>query len=418
LKTLILGGGLLGVSTAYFLARAGHDVIVVERKSGAGMDTSFANGGQLSAGQSIPWANPHAPFLLGKWLGRSNAPLVFHPLKADAALWRWGISFLRNCLPGRTRANAEKILRLALYSRDMMAEIVNETGIEFDHNRGGILQIFRDKRSLERAKRDGEWLSALGCRLEPKTTDECVAIDDALDGDQARFAGGLFSPDDSCGDAHLFATRLAEVCARMGVRFLYDTEIIRLSTMADRITGVMTNRGMVTANAYVLALGSYSTTMLAPLGMKIPVYPAKGYSVTLPVGNEHRAPRISITDDAVKLVYSRLGQRLRIAGTAEFAGYNTALTPGRAEGILATARELFPNAGDFERAEFWTGLRPLTPDGAPIIGKTPFRNLTLNTGHGTLGWTLAAGSGRVTADLVCGQTPGVEIGGLTAARFN
>jgi len=419
LKTLILGGGVIGVSTAYFLARAGHDVTVIERKSAAGMDTSYANGGQLSAGQSIPWANPHAPFLLAKWLGRANAPLVFHPLKADAALWRWGMSFLRNCLPGRARANAEKIVRLALYSRDMMAEIVGETGIQFEHNRGGILQIFRDKGSLARAKRDAEWLSALGCKLEPKTTEECIAIDGALDNalHAGRIAGGVYSPDDSCGDAHLYAQSLAAVCQRMGVRFLYDTEIIRLSITADRITGVMTNRGMITANAYIMALGSYSTKLLAPLGMKIPVYPAKGYSVTLPVGNEHRAPGISITDDAMKLVYSRLGQRLRIAGTAEFDGYNPSLTPGRAEGILATTRALFPQAGDFERAEFWTGLRPLTPDGAPIIGKTPFRNLTLNTGHGTLGWTLAAASGRVCADLVGGQTPEIDVSGLTVARF-
>ncbi|MFN4282016.1 MAG: D-amino acid dehydrogenase [Alphaproteobacteria bacterium] len=417
MKTLILGGGLIGVSTAYFLARAGHDVTVIERKSAAGMDTSYANGGQLSAGQSIPWANPHTPFLLAKWLGRANAPLVFHPLKAEAALWRWGMSFLRNCLPGRTRANAEKILKLALYSRDMMDEIVGETGIQFDHNRAGILQIFRDRGSFERAKRDGEWLSALGCRLEPKSAEECVAIDGALDGDQSRFVGGLYSPDDSCGDAHLFAKGLAEICARMGVRFLYDTEIVRVSTMADKVSGIMTSRGMLTANHYVMALGSYSTKLLAPLGVKIPVYPAKGYSVTLPVGNQHRAPRISITDDAVKLVYSRLGQRLRIAGTAEFAGYDTTLTPGRAEGILATARELFPEAGDFERAEFWTGLRPLTPDGAPIIGKTALRNLTLNTGHGTLGWTLAAASGRVCADLVSGQTPAVDVSGFGLGRF-
>jgi D-amino-acid dehydrogenase len=418
LKTLILGAGLLGVTTAYFLARAGHDVIVIDRRPGAAEETSFANGGQLSAGQSIPWANPHTPMLLAKWLGRSNAPLVFHPLKAEAALWRWGMAFLRNCLPGRSRANAEKIVRLALYSRDMMAEIVSETGITFDHNRGGILQVFRDRRSLEAAKRDADWLSALGCRLEPKTTEECIAIDDALDGDQGRLAGGVFSPDDSCGDAHLFTVRLAEVCARMGVRFLYDTDVIRLSTMADRVTGVMTNRGMITANAYVVAMGSHSTTMLAPLGIKIPVYPAKGYSVTLPVGNEHRAPRISITDDAVKLVYSRLGQRLRIAGTAEFAGYNATLTPGRAEGIVDVVRQMFPEAGDFERAEFWTGLRPLTPDGAPIIGATSYRNLMLNTGHGTLGWTLAAASGRVLADAISGATPAVDISGLGANRFS
>ncbi len=417
MKTLVLGGGLIGICTAYFLARAGHDVTVIERKSAAGMDTSYANGGQLSAGQSIPWANPHAPFLLAKWLGRANAPLVFHPLKADAALWRWGMTFLRNCLPGRTRDNAQKIVRLALYSRDMVAEIVNETGIQFDHNRGGILQIFRDKASLERAKRESDWLTALGCRLEPKSTDECVAIDEALDGDQARIAGGLFSPDDSCGDAHLFTKGLAAACAAMGVRFLYETEIIRISTMADKVSGVMTNRGMFTANHYVLALGSHSTTLLAPLGIKIPVMPAKGYSVTLPIGNQHRAPHISITDDAKKLVYSRLGQRLRIAGTAEFAGYDATLTPGRAEGILATARELFPEAGDFDKAEFWTGLRPLTPDGAPIIGKTGLRNLTLNTGHGTLGWTLSAASGRVCADLVEGKTPAVDVSGLTAARF-
>jgi D-amino-acid dehydrogenase len=418
LKTLVLGAGVVGVSTAYFLARAGHQVTVIDRRPYAGQETSFANGGQLSASQSIPWANPHTFGLLLKWLGRDDAPLVFNPWKAERPLWGWGLSFLRNCTPGRSRLNGERNLRLALHTRRMMASIMADTGIAFDYNPRGILQVFRSKREFDSAKRFADWYSQRGCRVEAKSADECLTIEPALERARGEICGGLFSPDDACGDAQLFTMELAEVCARMGVRFHYDTSIIRLSVMNDKISGVMTNRGMFTANAYIAALGSYSTTMLAPLGIKLPIYPAKGYSVTLPVAAVERAPAMSITDEANKLVYSRLGNRLRIAGMAEFIGYDATVNQARAETVLKTALDLFPDCGDVHAAKFWAGLRPLTPDGVPIISRTPFKSLFLNTGHGTLGWTLAAGSGRAIADLVSGvASEGVAIEDYSLSRF-
>lgn len=417
MKTLVLGAGVVGVSTAYFLARAGHQVTVIDRRPHAGQETSFANGGQLSAAHSIPWANPRTIGLLMKWFGRDDAPLVFNPWKAEAALWRWGMSFLANCTPGRSRTNGERNLRLALYTRQMMAGIAADTGIRFDHNPRGILQIFRHRRDYEHAKRTADWYSQRGCRVEAKTADECLAVEPALEQARGVICGGLLSPDDSCGDAQLFSMGLAEVCAAMGVRFQFDTSIIRISVMNDKIAGVLTNRGMFTANAYVVALGSYSTTMVAPLGIKLPIYPAKGYSVTLPVGTTNRAPAMSITDEANKLVYSRLGNRLRIAGTAEFVGYDPTVTAKRAESVLNAALELFPGCGDAQAAKLWAGLRPLTPDGVPIISRTPYKSLFLNTGHGTLGWTLGAGSGRVAADMVSGAQSEIEMEGLGIARF-
>jgi D-amino-acid dehydrogenase len=417
LKTLVLGAGVVGVSTAYFLARAGHQVTVIDRQPGAGLETSFANGGQLSAGQSIPWSNPHTVTLLLKWLGRADAPLVFNPLKADAGLWRWGLSFLRNCTPGRSRTNGERNLRLALYTRQMIAGILADTGIAFDYNPRGILQVFRNKRDLEDAKRVAGWYSERGCRIEAKTADECLAIEPALDHAQNELCGGVYSPDDACGDAQMFTAALAEVCVAMGVRFQYDTSILRLSVMHDKISGVMTNRGMFTANTYVIALGSYSAALVAPLGIKLPIYPTKGYSVTLDVSRSNHAPAMSITDEANKLVYSRLGNRLRIAGTAEFVGYDASVTPMRAETVLKTAMKMFPDCGDPQSAKLWAGLRPLTPDCVPIISRTSFKNLILNTGHGSLGWTLGAGSGRVAADMVNGTTPEIATEDYAVTRF-
>ena len=417
MKTLVLGARVVGVSTAYFLARAGHQVTVIDRQSQAGQETSFANGGQLSAGQSIPWANPHTVTLLLKWLGRADAPLVFNPWQAEGPLWRWGMSFLRNCTPGRSRANGERNLRLALYTRQMIARINADTGIQYDYNPRGILQVFRNKRDLEGAKRAAGWYGEHGCHIEAKSAVECLDIEPALESARGEICGGVYSPDDACGDAQMFTAALAEVCAAMGVRFQYETSILRLSVMNDKISGVMTNRGMFTANNYVVALGSYSTALLAPLGIKLPIYPAKGYSVTLPLDGSNRAPAMSITDEANKLVYSRLGNRLRIAGTAEFVGYDASVTPLRVDAVLNATMKMFPGCGDPAKAKLWAGLRPLTPDCVPIIGRTPVKNLFLNTGHGTLGWTLGAGSGRVAADIISGAAPEIETTDYSVDRF-
>ncbi len=416
MKTLVLGAGVVGVSSAYFLARAGHEVTVIDRQPGPGLETSFANGGQLSAAHATPWSNPSNLLKLLKWLGRDDAPLILH-LNRDPAMWAWGMRFLANCTPKRVRINTERNLRVALYSRAALDELTDETGIDFDQRREGILHLYHEEGDFSRAIREAALITELGCRLEVRDPAGCVDLEPALGDAREGLAGGIYCPGDTSGDAHKFTARLAEICAGMGVVFRYDAPIKRLSVMAGRIAGVMTERGMVTADNYVLSLGSYSPLLLRPLGIRLPVYPAKGYSVTLPVTGSNRAPSVSITDEAHKLVYSRLGERLRVAGTVEFDRYNAELDTRRAEAILRSVMALFPECGDASRAEFWAGLRPLTPDGVPVIGPTKFGNLFLNTGHGTLGWTMSCGSGRIIVDLVEGRAPEIDMEGLGLERF-
>jgi D-amino-acid dehydrogenase len=415
-KVLVLGAGVIGVSSAYFLARAGHEVAVIDRQRGAGLETSYANGGHVSASHSMPWANPAVPLQVLKWLGRKDAPLVFHP-NADPAMWAWGLRFLANCAPWRARANLRRILPLALHSRQVLKELTAETGLEYDQQSRGILHIFRDDRELSHGAELAAVMGEMGCELSVLDGAGCTALEPALAPAGDRIVGGIHSPGDISGDAYKFTARLAELSAEMGVQFRLDTPIRRISAMAGRVTGVMTTRGMFTADRYVVALGSYSPLYLRPLGIKIPVYPAKGYSVTLPITNEAKAPTMAITDDTFKLVYSRLGDRLRVAGTAEFDRYNPDINPVRAAAVLKGAMALFPEAGEETEAEFWAGLRPLTPDGAPVIGATPISNLFLNTGHGTLGWTLGCGSGQVIADIIGGKAPEIDVEGLGMERF-
>ena len=415
-KVLVLGAGVIGVSSAYFLARAGHEVAVIDRQRGPGLETSYANGGHVSASHAMPWANPSVPLQLLRWLGRKDAPLVFH-LNADAAMWAWGLRFLANCAPWRVRANIRRILPLALHSRAVLKELTAETGLEYDQQSRGILHIFRNDRELSHGAGLATAMSEMGCELSVLDGAGCAALEPALATARDRIVGGIHSPGDISGDAYKYTARLAQLCAEMGVQFRLDTTIRRISTMAGRVTGVMTERGMFTANHYVVALGSYSPLYLRPLGIRIPVYPAKGYSVTLPVTNEAKAPTMAITDDTLKLVHSRLGDRLRVAGTAEFDRYNADIDPLRAEAVLRGAMALFPEAGDEAEAQFWAGLRPLTPDGAPVIGATPISNLFLNTGHGTLGWTLGCGSGQVIADIIGGHAPEIDVEALGMERF-
>ena len=415
-KVLVLGAGVIGVSSAYFLARAGHEVAVIDRQRGAGLETSYANGGHVSVSHAMPWANPTVPLQLLRWLGREDAPLVFH-LNADAAMWAWGLRFLANCAPWRARANIRRIVPLALHSRAVLKELTAETGLEYDQQSRGILHIFRDDRELSHGAEQATVMSGMGCELSVLDGAGCAALEPALAPARDEIVGGVHSPGDISGDAYKYTARLARLCAEMGVVFRLGTPIWRISTMAGRVTGVMTERGLFTADHYVVALGSYSPLYLRPLGIRIPVYPAKGYSVTLPVTSEAKAPTMAITDDTHKLVYSRLGDRLRVAGTAEFDRYNADINPVRADAVLRGAMALFPEAGEVAEAQFWAGLRPLTPDGAPVIGATSINNLFLNTGHGTLGWTLACGSGQVIADIIDGQTPEVDVEGLGMARF-
>ena len=416
MKVLVLGAGVIGVTTAYFLNRAGHEVTVVDRQPGAGLETSFANGGQLSASHSMPWSSPSAPFLMLKWLGRRDAPLLWR-LRADPAQWLWGLRFLANCTPGRSTANMEKNLALALHSRTLLGEIRDEAAIRYDERSLGILQIFRNSIQFDSAAKDAERMTRLGCVENALDRDGCLALEPALRDTGETIVGGFHAPDDETGDAHTFTRELARVIAERGVTFKYDVTVLGLDVERDTISRVLTSQGELTADAYVMAFGSYSQLLLRSLGIDPHIFPTKGYSVTVPTSGRNGAPTVSVTDVDHKIVYSRLGDRMRVAGTAEFAGFDSTLTEDRARVILGHAQQQFPNGGDFTKATFWTGLRPLTPDGVPVLGRSRYANLYLNTGHGTLGWTLAAGSGQVVADLIGGQTPALDMSRYGVDRF-
>ncbi len=416
MKVLVLGAGVIGVTTAYFLNRAGHEVTVVDRQPGAGLETSFANGGQISASHSMPWSSPSAPFLMLKWLGRRDAPLLWR-LRADPAQWFWGLRFLANCTPGRSTANMEKNLALALHSRALLKEIRAEAGIRYDERSQGILQIFRNAIQFDAAAKDAERMTKLGCPETVLDRDGCLTLEPALRDTGETIVGGVHAPADETGDAHTFTHELARVVAGRGVTFKYGVTISGFDTDRGAISRVRTNQGELKADAYVMALGSYSQLLLRPLGIDPHIFPTKGYSVTVPTEGRNGAPTVSITDVDHKIVYSRLGDRMRVAGTAEFTGFDATLTEDRARVILTHAQQQFPNAGDFTQAKLWTGLRPLTPDGVPVLGRSKFSNLYLDTGHGTLGWTHAAGSGQVVADLIDGKTPILDMSRYSVDRF-
>ncbi|MGE5476725.1 MAG: D-amino acid dehydrogenase [Bacteroidales bacterium] len=416
MRVLVLGAGVVGTAAAWYLAKAGHEVTVVERQPAAGLETSFANGGQISPCHAEPWANPGVLPKVLKWLGRDDAPLLFRWGRWDPALWRWGLRFLANCPGPRAAVNMERTLRVAIYSRACLGELRAETGIAYDQRTLGILHVYRDGAEFERARAAAGLMAGWGLERAVKTVAECVAIEPALAPVAHQLAGGIHTPGDESGDAHKFTQALAALAAARGVSFRHGVTVRALIRDGDHIAVADTDNGPLTADAFVLAAGSYSPLLARPLGLELPIVPAKGYSITLPATGP-AAPVVSITDDEHKMVYSRLGDRLRCAGTAEMTGYDTRLTEARWQLIRRHAQELFPQAGDFAQAEPWTGLRPVTPDSVPLLGATPYRNLYLNTGHGTLGWTMACGSGRAVADLVSSRQPDIDMTGLGLVRF-
>ena len=416
MTVVVIGAGVVGVATAYYLAGTGASVVVVDRQPGAGLETSYANGGQISANHAAPWAAPKTPWKALKWLGRSDAPLLFHA-RWDADLFAWLRRFLINCTEAAVRRNIERALALALYSRRQLVLLRGETGLHYDELSRGILHIFRNPAEWRDALPQVELMNRLGCTREVVDAARCVAIEPALAGIERTLVGGVFSPDDESGDAQAFTRGLARLAADRGVHFRYATTVQSLTAAGERIKTIETDHGPIAGDAFVLCAGSYSPLLLKPLGLALPVYPAKGYSVTIPIGADHVAPTVGLIDDEFKMVYARLGDRLRIAGTAEFTGYDASVDERRARFLLARAVELFPECGDVARAEFWAGLRPSTPDGVPVLGPTPFANLFLNTGHGTLGWTMACGSGRLLADLIAGRPPDIPFDGYALSRF-
>lgn len=392
---------MIGVAGAWYLAAEGHDVTVIDRRAEPGQETSFANGGQISASHAEPWARPAVLPKIVKWLGRDDAPLLFRP-RADWAQWRWGLGFLGECMPGRFERNTRALAGLAAFSRECLRSLRNRTGIRYDELARGILHFCTEPGDFEALARHAEAMKALGIAREVKSPQECLAIEPALR--DAAVAGGIYTPDDESGDAYKFTRALAEKCREKGVRFVSET-ILGI----DPAAGVKTDAHTHGADAYVVSLGSYSPLLLRPLGIRIPVYPLKGYSVTLPLPAGARgAPTVSLTDESRKIVISRFGERLRAAGTAELAGYDTSIDEVRCNAIVTRIRELFPALRGVEPSHRWAGLRPATPSNVPVIGRTRLKNLFLNTGHGTLGWTLACGSGRAIADIVSGREPGAD----------
>jgi D-amino-acid dehydrogenase len=412
MRILVLGAGVVGVTSAWYLARDGHEVTVVDRQPAPGLETSFANGGQISVSHSEPWANPSAPLKILKWLGREDAPLLFR-LRADPCQWAWGLRFLAECLPSRTRENTLTILRLALYSLAELKALRRDTGIAYDHLERGILQIHGDQQALEDAHARVELMRSHGFDMRIKTPAECFEIEPALRTSSVPIAGGTFAPEDESGDANRFTVNLAALAASEGVRFRYEHAIEALSVAGTTVDGAAVRdsqgqREILHADRVLVALGSYSRFLLSQVGIHLSVYPVKGYSVTIPLTRPDKAPVVCLSDESAKIAITRLGDRLRAAGTAELADYDTSLNEARCQAILDRVRAHFPEAGDFAGASRWAGLRPTTPSNVPYIGPTRLSNLFVNTGHGTLGWTLACGSGRALADLVAGRPPALR----------
>lgn len=409
MRVIVLGAGVIGTTSAWYLARAGHEVAVVDRQPAAALETSFANGGQISASHSEPWANPTAPLKILQWLGREDAPLLFRP-SADLGAWLWGLRFLVECLPSRARHNTEAALSLALYSRELLGQLRRDTAISYESKELGILHLYEERREFEQAKGQAELLKWRGLNLEIKTPQECLQIEPALEHSRVRIVGGAYAASDESGDAQLFTKNLSDLCRAQGVSFRFNVSVKRLEATRGVLERVVIDdeagiEESLRSDAYVIALGSYSAPLLRQIGISIPVYPVKGYSITLPLAPSDVAPQISLTDHARKIVMSRLGDRLRVAGTAELTGYDTEMNEARCAALIKRCFDWFPKAGRAENAQHWTGLRPATPSNLPLVGRSKYPNLFLNTGHGTLGWTLACGSGRALADIVSGLKP-------------
>ena len=408
---VVLGAGVVGVATAWFLLRSGCRVTVVERQQAAGLGTSFANGGLITPSMSDPWAAPGAPLLMLKWLGREDSPLLVRP-SAVPGLLSWGLRFLRHCRREDWRRNTRKILELSTYSHARLGDVRRETGVDYQSNPRGTLHLFRDRFSMEKTQRTAEVLVGLGVRSRTLGPDGCADLEPALRSQVDRIAGGIHYPDDEAGDAHLFTQRLADVCASGGVAFRYGETVKSIEVADGAFTGVTTGSSRMEGDACVVALGTDSVALLRPLGIRLPIYPVKGYSLTFPVAGWNDAPVVPFADDGHKAGIVRIGDRIRVAGTAEFAGRDTAINPGRIANLRKFFLSLFPDYPDPAAGVAWAGLRPMTPDGIPYLGPTPFANLYLNTGHGHLGWTMSCGSAAIVADVVCGRDAAI-LPGLT-----
>ncbi len=415
MKVIVLGGGVIGVSTAYYLARSGAEVTLVDRQPGPALETSFANAGQVSPGYSTPWAAPGIPLKALKWMFQKHAPLA---VRLDGSLFQlqWMAQMLRNCSPERYAVNKERMMRVAEYSRACLQQLRADTGIDYEQRTGGTLQLFRTQAQLDAVQRDIAVLEECGVPYELLDAGQLGAVEPSLRQARDRLVGGLRLPKDETGDCHRFTRSLAELARGLGVDFRFGEAIDGLVTDGDRIQGVKVGDETLRADRYVLALGSYSRDFLAPLGLDLPVYPVKGYSLTVPLVDPAFAPQSTVLDETYKIAVTRFDDRIRVGGMAELAGFDLRLDPRRRATLEHVVNDLFPG-GDVAAATFWTGLRPMTPDSTPIIGATRYRELFLNTGHGTLGWTMACGSARLVSDMVMGQRPEISASGLGIDRY-
>lgn len=416
MKIVVLGSGVIGVTSAWYLARQGHEVTVIDRQPEAALETSFANAGEISPGYSAPWAAPGIPMKALKWLFMEHAPLIIQP-RPDLDKIRWVLQMLGNCTSAAYATNKGRMVRLAEYSRDCLTDLRAETGIRFDERQQGTLQLFRTQKQVDGAAKDIEVLRQGGVPFEVLDVNGCLAVEPGLADAAGKIAGGLRLPNDETGDCFKFTQGLAAKAAEIGVTFRQGVSIERLNRTGDRITSVTTSAGEIKADAFVLALGSYSPKLAAQLGIRLPVYPVKGYSITVPVVDASRAPVSTVMDETHKIAITRLGDRIRVGGMAEIAGYDLSLSDKRKSTLQHSVEDLFGGAGDQSRASFWAGLRPMTPDGTPIVGRSPIPNLFLNTGHGTLGWTMSAGSGRVLADIISNRATEIDSRDLGFSRY-
>jgi D-amino-acid dehydrogenase len=416
MKVLIMGAGVIGTTSAYYLAKAGHEVTVIDRQPGPALETSFGNAGELSYGYASPWAGPGIPLKAIKWLLMTDGPLVIRPM-LDPRMWLWGLSLLANCTQRAYAVNKSRMVRLAEYSNARMVELRTLPGLAFDGRERGTLQLFRTQKQLDHIHGDVEVLTRYGVKFEVLDPQGCVAAEPGLATAIVPFVGALRLPDDDTGDCKMFTEGMARLAADAGVTFHYGVRVDAIEASGGAITGVRTSRGLETADEYVAALGSYTPLFVRPLGIKLPVYPIKGYSITVPITDASVAPVSTVMDETYKVATTRFENRIRVGGTAEIAGWDLTLRPHRRGPLDRSLRELFPDAGDLSRATFWCGLRPMTPDGTPVIGRAGYSNLMLCTGHGTLGWTMAAGTGRVLSDMISGQTPDIDVSDLDLSRY-
>ena len=417
MRVVILGSGVIGVTSAWYLKQAGHDVVVVDRQLGPALETSFGNAGEISPGYASPWAAPNIPVKAVRWLMMRYAPLIVRAGKLDMEMVRWVLAMLTNCTPGAYKRNKSRMVRVAKYSRDVLDELRCEIPIPYDERMQGTLQLFRKQSEYDAMPKDLGVLSDYGVEYEVLDREACMAAEPGLRFSDVPFVGGLRLPHDETGDCFKFTSRLADLAAERGVEFRYGHAIQRLEMANGAITQVDTDHGPITGDVYLVALGSYSPRLVAPLGIRLPVYPVKGYSITVPIIDAARAPESTVMDESYKVAITRLGNRIRVGGMAELSGYVRDLPTSRRQTLEHSVQTLFPGAADYADPKFWCGLRPMTPDSTPVIGPTKIGNLFLNTGHGTLGWTMACGSGRVIADLISGNTPEIETQDLAISRY-